>query len=83
MNNIQAKTGKTPEDFWKLANKKGFVKRGKIVVKHADLLAWLKSDIGLGHVHANFIILYLRLRTNDPKVSIKSKNWAHKTGYKN
>jgi len=32
-----------------LANKKGFVKNGKIVAEHSELLAWLKSDIGLGH----------------------------------
>ncbi len=81
MDNIQAKTSKTPEDFWKLAIKKGFVKRGEIVAKHADLLTWLKSEIGLGHVHANFIISYQRLRTNDPKVSAQSKNWAYGTGY--
>ncbi len=81
MDNIQAKTGKTQADFWKLAIKKGFVKEGKIAAKHADLLAWLKSEIGLGHVHANFIILYLRLRTNDPKVGTQSKKWAYNTGY--
>ncbi len=81
MDNIQAKTGKTQEDFWKLAIKKHFVKQGKIVAKHAELLAWLKSEIGLGHVHANFIILCLRLRTNDPKVSTQSKKWAYNTGY--
>jgi len=39
MKSIQAKTGKTPEDFLKLANEKNFVKQGKITVKHADLLA--------------------------------------------
>jgi len=82
MNNIQAKTGKTPEDFWKLANEKGFIKQGKIVAKHSDLLKWLKSDIGLGHVHANFIITYLRLCTDDPKVSDKMREWAFSTGYK-
>lgn len=82
MNNIQAKTGKTPDDFWRLANEKGFIKDGKIVAKHANMLKWLKSDIGLGHVHANFMILYLRLRTNDPKVSEQSRKWAYDTGYK-
>ncbi len=81
MHNIEAKTGKTPEDFWQLANKKCFIKEGKIVATHAQLLKWLKSDIGLGHVHANFIITYLRLRTNDPKVSEKMKKWAYETGY--
>ena len=81
MNNIQEKSGKSPEDFWKIANEKGFVKKGKIVAKHSDLLVWLKSEIGLGHVHANMVILYLRLRTNDPKVSAKMMNWAKSTGY--
>lgn len=82
MQNIEAKTGKTPEDLWKIANKMGFIKEGKIVATHAQLLGWLKSDIGLGHVHANMVIVYLRLRTNDPKVSEKMKNWAYSTGYR-
>ena len=73
MENIQEKTGKRPEDFWKVANEKGFIKEGKIVAKHGDMLAWLKTEIGLGHVQANFIILYLRLRTSDPKVSEASQ----------
>ena len=81
MDNIQAKTGKTHEDFWKLAIKNHFVKQGKIVAKHTKLLAWLKSEIGLGHVHANFIILYMHLRANDPKVSSQSKKLAYGTGY--
>ncbi len=81
MQNIETKTGKSGEDFWHLANKMGFVKEGKIVATHAQLLMWLKSEIGLGHVHANFIITYLRLRTNDPKVSEKMKTWAYSTGY--
>ncbi len=83
MDNIQIKTGKSAEDFWKLAGKKGFVKRGKVVSKHSEMLAWLESEeIGLGHVHANFIILYLRLRTNDPRLSAQSKKWAYSTGSK-
>jgi len=81
MQNIEAKTGKSAEDFWELANKMGFIKEGKIVASHAQLLKWLKSDIGLGHVHANFMIAYLRLRTNDPKVSENMKKWAYSTGY--
>jgi len=51
--NIRAKTGKTPEDFRKLAKKKG-------LVKYSELLNWLKSDCGLGHGHANAIILYIQ-----------------------
>jgi hypothetical protein len=73
LDNIQAKTGKSPEDFWVLANKKGFVENGKIVAKYADLLSWLMSDIGLGRGHAGAIIYYLRIRTNDPKIKKRQK----------
>ncbi len=82
MDNIQIQTGKSAQDFWKLASKKGFVKRGKVASKHSEMLAWLKSkEIGLGHVHANFIILYLRLSANDPELSAQSRKWARSTGY--
>jgi len=53
IDNIQAKTGKTPEDFRKMANEKGLVKYG-------ELLKLLKTDCGLGHDHANAIILYIQ-----------------------
>jgi hypothetical protein len=80
MENIQTLTGKKPDDFWKLANKKGFVKHGKIVATHAEMLKWLKSSaIGLGHVRANFMILYLQLRAKDPKITSNSKKWAYST----
>jgi hypothetical protein len=72
LDDIQAKTGKSPDDFPGLAKKNGFVKQGKIVAKYADLMTWLKSEIGLGHGHANAIILYLRIRTNDSKLKGKT-----------
>ena len=53
VDNIQAKTGKTPEDFRRMAERKGLMKQG-------ELLEWLKNDCGLGHGHANAIILYIR-----------------------
>jgi hypothetical protein len=81
MHNVEAKTGKSKEDLWRIANELGFIKQGKIIATHAELLKWLKSDIGLGHVHANFVISYLRLRTNDPKVSQQMRDWALSTGY--
>jgi hypothetical protein len=68
LDNIRAKTGKSPDDFVEIAKKKGFIKDGKIIVKHAELLGWLKTDAGLGHGHANAIILYLRMETKDPKL---------------
>jgi hypothetical protein len=36
IDNIKAKTGKSPFDFMTLAKKKGFVKDGKVVVKHGE-----------------------------------------------
>ena len=53
IDNIKAKTGKDPEYFQVEAKKKG-------LTKHAELLKWLKSDCGLGHGHANAIILYIQ-----------------------
>jgi hypothetical protein len=82
VNSIKAKYGKTPEDFYKLAMKKGFVKNGKILAEHAQLLKWLKTELGLGHVHANMIIVYLRLRTKDERLTAGMKAWAYSTGYK-
>ena len=32
----------------------------KGLTKYADLLKWLKTDCGLGHGHANAIILYIQ-----------------------
>ncbi len=81
MVNIQKKSGKKPEDFWNSAIERGFIKEGKIVVKHEEMLKWLKTEMGLGHVQANFMILYIRLRTNDTQVSEQAKKWAYETGY--
>lgn len=58
IDNIKAKTGKTPEDYLKMAKEKGLVKCG-------ELLKWLKVECGLGHGHANAIILYIQ----DPKLA--------------
>lgn len=49
IDNIRAKTGKTPEDFKKLAEKEGLLKPD---VKAGAIVAWLKRDFGLGHGHA-------------------------------
>ncbi len=79
--NIQAKTGKTLDEYYKLAEKKGFIVSGKIVTPHAEMLAWLKGDMALGHVYANFVITYFKLRTHDVKVTENMKKWAYETGY--
>lgn len=68
LDNIQAKTGKSPDEFVALAKEKNFIKGGKIVAQHSELLSWLKSEMGLGHGHANAMILYFRIKTNDPRI---------------
>jgi hypothetical protein len=78
--NVEAKSGRSLQELSPIATEKGFIVDGKIVASHRQLLEWLKSDIGLGHVHANFVISYLRLRTHDPKVSELAKKWAYETG---
>jgi hypothetical protein len=53
LDNIQAKTGKTPADFAKLAGKLG-------LEKHGEIVAWLKRDFELGHGHASAVAAVLR-----------------------
>jgi len=49
INNIRAKTGKTPDDFHKLARDRGLVGPA---IKATQLVDWLKQDFALGHGHA-------------------------------
>jgi Domain of unknown function (DUF4287)/Domain of unknown function (DUF5655) len=71
LENIKAKTGKTPDDFRALAAKKGLEKTG-------ELVAWLKADFELGHGHANAIAhLLTRVET-----SPEDKVAAHFSGNK-
>lgn len=57
LDNIEAKTGKKPEAFKKLAEKKGLLKPG---VKAGEIVAWLKEDFDLGHGHAMAIYAYFK-----------------------
>jgi len=60
IDNIHAKTGKTPDDFRELAEKKGLLKPG---VKAMEIVNWLKKDYGLGHGHAMAIYATFKGRT--------------------
>ena len=62
LKNIQAKTGRTPEDFRALAEQKGFTNGGTIKtgVKAGDIVQWLKDDFELGHGHAMAIYALLK-----------------------
>lgn len=59
LNTIKEKTGKTPEDFKKLAQEKGLLKPG---TKATQVFDWLKEDFGLGLGHSRAI--WHLLRTN-------------------
>ena len=56
INNIKTKTGKSPEDFKKLAEEKGLLKPG---TKAGEIVKWLKEDFDLGHGHAMAIYAFL------------------------
>ncbi|MBT2623773.1 DUF4287 domain-containing protein [Chryseobacterium sp. ISL-6] len=58
--NIEEKTGKSPEDFQFLADKKGFTKNGTINVKATEIINWLKEDFSLGHGHATAMYAYFK-----------------------
>lgn len=62
LDNIQTKTGKTAEDFKKLAEKKKFLQNGELAtkVKAGEIVAWLKEEYELGHGHAMAIFAYFK-----------------------
>ena len=62
LDNIEARTGKSPADFKKLAKEKGFLSGGKLRadVKAGEIVAWLKNDFKLGHGHAMAIVALLK-----------------------
>ena len=60
LDNIQTKTGKTPEDFVRIAEEKGLLKQGVPAVKATEIMNWLKADFDLGHGHANAIFAYFK-----------------------
>jgi hypothetical protein len=49
IDNVRAKTGKTPEQLKAHAQKAGVFKRD---MKAAELVAWLKQEYDLGHGHS-------------------------------
>ena len=65
IDNIKAKTGKSPDDFKKLAEKKGFLKNGELVktAKATEITNWLKDEYELGHGHAMAIYATFKGKT--------------------
>lgn len=62
LDNIKAKTGKSAEDFKKLAEQKGFTQRGKLRegANAGEIVQWLKEDFGLGRGHSMAIYAVLK-----------------------
>ena len=62
LDNIQTKTGKSPDDFKTLAAKKGYTENGKLRagIKAGEIVAWLKTDFELGHGHAMAVVALLK-----------------------
>ena len=62
LDSIQAKAGKSPADFKRLAASKGYTENGKLLasIKAGEIVAWLKEDFELGHGHAMAIVALLK-----------------------
>jgi hypothetical protein len=53
LDNIEEKTGKTPNEFIAMAKEKGFTDPG---TKAGTIVTWLKEDYDLGRGHAMAIV---------------------------
>ena len=53
LDNIEEKTGKTPDEFIAMARARGFASPE---AKSATIVAWLKDDFGLGRGHAMALV---------------------------
>jgi Domain of unknown function (DUF4287) len=65
LDNIETKTGKTPDEFIALAKKKGFNTPG---TKAGVIIEWLKNDFDLGRGHAMALVHLIK---NGSKISEK------------
>lgn len=63
LDNIEAKTGKTPNEFVAMAEEKGFDAPG---TKAGTIVAWLKEDFGLGRGHAMALVHVIK---NGPQIA--------------
>ena len=68
LDNIELKTGKTPNEFVALAEAKGFTGPD---VKSGPIVAWLKEDFGLGRGHAMALVHVFK---NGDRISDKHVN---------
>lgn len=64
LDNIEKQTGKTPNEIIALAKQKGFTSE----TKSGEIVAWLKTELSLGHGHAAAMAGVIK---NGPKISDK------------
>ncbi len=67
LDNIEVKTGKTPEELIAIAKSKGFTSD----TKANEIVEWLKNDFDLGHGHAMALVYVIK---NGPKISDRHVN---------
>ena len=68
LDNVEEKTGKTPNDFIAEAKKKK-------LTEFKDIIAWLKKDYGLGLGHARAIAYVIR---NGANFTVKQTTGTHR-----
>jgi hypothetical protein len=68
LDNIEEKTGKTPNDFIAEANKKN-------LTESRDIIAWLKKDYGLGLGHARALDYVIR---KGPNFEVRQTTGPHR-----
>ncbi len=68
LDNIEEKTGKTPDKFIAEAKQKN-------IIAHKDIIAWLKKDYGLGLGHARAIAYVIQ---NGPVFKVRQTTGSHR-----
>ena len=68
LDNVEEKTGKTPNDFIAEAKEKN-------ITEFKDIIAWLKKDYGLGLGHARAVAYVIR---NGPNFEVRQTTGPHR-----
>ena len=70
LDNIEEKTGKTPNEFIKLAKEKGY---DDPKTKAGVIITWLKDDFDLGRGHAMAIVYVIKNGATIPDNNVGGK----------
>ena len=68
LDNVEEKTGKTPNEFIAEAKEKK-------ITEFKDIIAWLKKDYGLGVGHARAVAYVIR---NGPNFEVRQTTGSHR-----